>query len=97
LEGAHVLDKATRDRWMGQRASQHKIIALRHPYARLLVCRKLARACVGTYVQWHEVLSTVICGCRTTRRSACLTLNPGERAGRFPRREARTRFTADRE
>src|ERR1700751_598728 len=28
LEGAHVLDKATRDRWVGQRASQHKIIAL---------------------------------------------------------------------
>ena len=27
--------------------------------------------------------------------SACLILHPGERARRFPRREARTRFTVD--
>jgi hypothetical protein len=66
-------------------ASQHKIIALRYPYARLLVCRKMQRACVGTYLL-QMARGPVDSHLRLPNYSpqnivrACLTLNPGERA-----------------
>ena len=76
--------------------NQAQIIALRQPYAPLLVCHTMqmrGTCCRSTkstdshlrlpnYSQQNSV-------------SACLTLHPGERARRFPRREARTRFTVD--